>query len=224
MPPKVAPSGYPIDISDTLRLRRRVFENSAATAFIEANMPPIPRPVTTRQIDRVTGLVAVVAMNIPNAITTRQPRVVGRRPILSLTPPSAIEPIIIPISSIDRTIPSAPAAAWLSRPHSRAMPFDAKLIERMSYPSSAFSAIVMPMTMICSRLIGAVAITSLGSILTGGPPLGGALMTRRVSRCFAAGHPLFENDQCRTGVFFRPVVRGPDHRGFRPELDGVSLA
>jgi hypothetical protein len=45
------------------------------------------------------------------------------------------------------------------------MPGDAKLIERMSKPSRAFSAIVTPTTRICSRLIGEVAMTSLGSLL-----------------------------------------------------------
>src|ERR1700722_4526467 len=39
-------------IRDTLRLRRRAFENSAATALIEASIPPIPKPVNTRQTER----------------------------------------------------------------------------------------------------------------------------------------------------------------------------
>ena len=51
-PPAAAPTGYPIDMMATLTSRRRVFENSAATALIAASMPPMPRPVTIRQIER----------------------------------------------------------------------------------------------------------------------------------------------------------------------------
>src|SRR6185503_9681029 len=142
-----------------------LFENSADTAFIDASMPPIPRPVTTRHTESVTGLVEVVAMNMPDAITIRHPSVVGRRPILSLTPPRMIEPSAIPISSIDSTTPS-PAGLI---PHSLAMPGDAKLMERMSKPSSAFNAIVIPITMICIGLIGDRPITSRGwALLLGG--------------------------------------------------------
>ncbi len=43
---------------------------------------------------------------------------VGRRPILSATPPSSSEPIAMPMSSIDNTMPSA----LRSMPHSDAMP------------------------------------------------------------------------------------------------------
>ena len=147
-------------MNDTLRCRRCVFENSAATALIAASIPPIPRPVTTRQIDRSTRPVTVVAISMPVAMTARQPRIVGRRPILSATPPRTIEPIAMPISSIDSTMPRAAR----SMPHSVAMPGEAKLMERMSKPSSAFSAIVIPTTMICRRPMGDCAITSLGSL------------------------------------------------------------
>ena len=71
-----------MDMSDTLKCRRRVLENSAATALIAASIPPMPRPVTTRQIDRSTSPVTVVAMSMPPAMTARHPRIVGRRPIL----------------------------------------------------------------------------------------------------------------------------------------------
>ena len=125
-----------------------------------ASMPPMPRPVTTRQIDRSTRPVTVVAMIMPNDITARHPRIVGRRPILSATPPSTIEPMAMPINSIERTMPSRAR----SMPHSAAMPGEAKLMERMSNPSSAFRAIVTPTTRICSRLIGDWAMTSLGSL------------------------------------------------------------
>ena len=137
-------------MSDTLKCRRCVFENSAATALIAASMPPMPRPVMTRQIERSTSPVTVVAMSMPSDMTARHPRIVGRRPILSATPPSTIEPIAMPMSSIESTMPSAAR----SIPHSVAMPGEAKLMERMSNPSSAFRAIVMPTTPICSRLIG----------------------------------------------------------------------
>ena len=52
-------------MSDTLKWRRRVLENSAETALIAASIPPIPRPVTTRQIERSTSPVTVVAMSMP---------------------------------------------------------------------------------------------------------------------------------------------------------------
>ncbi len=54
-----------------------------------------------------------------------QPSSVGRRPILSATPPSRTEPIAMPISSIDRTTPSAVCAM----PHSCAIPGEAKAID-----------------------------------------------------------------------------------------------
>ena len=66
----------------------------------------MPRPVTTRQIDKTTRPVTVVAMIMPNDITARHPRIVGRRPILSATPPSTIEPMAMPINSIESTMPS----------------------------------------------------------------------------------------------------------------------
>ena len=167
----------------TLKSRRFVLENSAATALIAASIPPMPRPVMMRQIDRSmsresmlapsTKLTAgasapprmplvVVTMNMPSAITTRHPSTVGRRPILSATPPKKIEPNAMPMSSIDSTKPSAAR----SIPHSAAMPGEAKLIERTSNPSSAFKAIVMPTTRICIAVIGFLAIASRGSVVT----------------------------------------------------------
>src|SRR5688572_28337808 len=101
---------------------------------------------------------------MPPAITTRQPRTVGRRPILSATPPRKMEPIAMPISSIDSTMPSAARLM----PHSRMMPGEAKLIDRTSKPSSALSRTVRPTTAICSRLMGELATISLGSTLIGG--------------------------------------------------------
>src|SRR5688572_9619738 len=128
-------------------------------------MPPIPSPVTTRHSERSTRPLTVVAMNMPVAMTTRQPRIVGRRPILSATPPRRTEPIAMPISSIESTMPS-----WArSMPHSAAMPGEAKLIESTSKPSSAFSAMVRPITITWSRLIGEVAMRSRGSVCNGSP-------------------------------------------------------
>ena len=148
-------------MSETLRCRRRVFENSAATALIPASMPPMPSPVTTRQMERATSPLAVVGMTMPTAITTRHPRIVGRRPTLSATPPRIIEPTAMPRSSIDSTIPRAAR----SMPHSCAIPGDAKLIERTSKPSSAFRPTVIATTTIWSGLIAEPATTSRGSLV-----------------------------------------------------------
>ena len=63
---------------------------------------------------------------------------VGRRPILSATPPSSTEPNAMPNSSMESTQPSVA----LSMPQSLAMPGEAKLIDRTSNPSSAFSPTV----------------------------------------------------------------------------------
>ena len=49
-------------------------------------------------------------MYMPIAMTTRQPSTVGRRPILSASPPRKIEPSAMPMSSADSTKPSAPRA------------------------------------------------------------------------------------------------------------------
>ncbi len=125
-----------------------------------ASIPPMPSPVTTRQMDKDMMLVAVVAPTMPAAITARQPRIVGRRPILSATPPTNTDPIAMPMSSIESTTPSAPR----SMPHSFAMPGDAKLMDSTSKPSSAFRQTVIAMTTSCRRLIGEVAMTSRGSL------------------------------------------------------------
>jgi hypothetical protein len=146
---------------ETLRCRRRALENSAATALIAASMPPMPRPVRIRHALSAYSPVTVVAMNMPTAISTRQPRIVGRRPKRSARPPSRTEPMAMPTSSIDSTKPSAAR----SIPHSAAMPGDAKLIERTSNPSSALSATVIATTVICRRLIGDSAMTSRGSAI-----------------------------------------------------------
>ena len=95
-----------------------------------------------RQAESMAMLVAVVAISMPVDITTRQAMTVGLRPMVSATPPSRIEPMAMPMSSIDSTTPSAAR----SMPHSVAMPGDAKLIDSTSNPSSAFRATVMPTT------------------------------------------------------------------------------
>ena len=136
-------------IRDTFKLRRLSLENSAATALIDANMPPMPSPVNTRHTDRSYTPFARVAMTIPNVITTRQPSNVRRRPILSATPPNKIEPKPMPISSIESTIPNAAR----SIPHSRAMPGEAKLIASTSKPSIAFRPMVIATAAIWATLM-----------------------------------------------------------------------
>src|SRR5205823_347151 len=75
---------------------------------------------------------------MPIAIATRHPRMVGRRPSLSATPPSRSDPSAMPSNSMERTQPSVA----LSMPQSFAMPGEAKLIDRTSNPSRAFSPTV----------------------------------------------------------------------------------
>src|SRR6266853_4548467 len=106
-PPNPPPSGYPITIMEMQRARHLVLENSATTALVQDSIPPIPRPVNTRQMASCPGLEAVVARIIPVTITTRHPNKVGRRTILSASPPRKTEPNAIQISSLDNTIPSA---------------------------------------------------------------------------------------------------------------------
>src|SRR5688572_20417075 len=106
-PPMPPPIGYPMTMSEMQRLRHFLFENSATTALVQESMPPMPRPVMMRQMDSWTGLPAVVAMNMPKAIVTRHPSSVGRRPMRSASPPKNTEPTAMPISSIERTMPSA---------------------------------------------------------------------------------------------------------------------
>lgn len=132
------------------RLRRRALENSAATALVAASIPPIPRPVSTRQTDKVVTFCAVVAINMPTVITTKQASIVGRLPMRSARFPSRIEPMAMPMSSIDRTKPSAAR----SMPQSLAMPGEAKLIARTSKPSSPFSPTVVATAAICNRDMG----------------------------------------------------------------------
>ena len=114
----------------------------------------------TRQIDSGTRPVVVVAMNMPPAMTARQPSIVGRRPTRSASPPSSTEPRAMPISSIDSTMPSAAR----SMPHSAMIPGEAKLIDSTSNPSSALRPMVMPTTATCSRLIGEREMMSRGSV------------------------------------------------------------
>jgi hypothetical protein len=125
-----------------------------------ASTPPMPKPVSTRHNDRSMTPRDVVAMNIPAVITTRQPRIVGRRPILSATPPRNTEPIAMPMSSIDSTIPRAPRSMC----HSEAIPGEANAMESTSNPSNAFSPMVIATTMTCRTLIGQADIVARGSM------------------------------------------------------------
>ena len=127
------------------RLRR--FDSSAATALIAASMPPMPSPVTKRQIDRPCGLLAEVAMIMPAVMISRHASVVRRRPITSVIPPRISDPPIMPHSSIDRTTPSASRLTC----HSAEMPGAAKALASTSKPSSALSPMVMITAAHCRR-------------------------------------------------------------------------
>ena len=65
-PPTTPPSGCPMAISEIHRCRRRRLENSAVRAVIAVSNPPIPRPVTMRQKDKLPiGVIAVDAAYSP---------------------------------------------------------------------------------------------------------------------------------------------------------------
>ncbi len=102
---------------------------------------------------------AVDARNMPQVITTRQVRIVGRRPNRSAAPPSSTEPSAMPTSSAERMTPSAAR----STPHSAAIPGDAKLIASTSKPSSAFKPMHKATATICSLPIGEFSRISRGS-------------------------------------------------------------
>src|SRR4051812_27438350 len=104
------------------RLRHFLLENSATTALVQESIPPIPKPVTRRQIDNCTGLPDVVAPSMPAIITVMHAKSVGRLPILSARPPRSTDPKPMPINSIESTTPSAAGAT----PHSLAIPELAK--------------------------------------------------------------------------------------------------
>ena len=119
-------------------------------ALIVASMPPIPSPVINLTTNRELTLLVIDAESIPSAITTRQPRIMGRRPSLSATVPRITEPIDIPRSSMASTRPR-PA---LEIPHSAAIPGAEKLMASTSKPSSAFNATHNTTAATCRRLIG----------------------------------------------------------------------
>ena len=110
----------------------------------------MPTPVTKRVANSALTLVACEARYMPEAMTTRQPRMIGRRPRLSAMLPRTTEPAVIPMSSIASTMPRAPREI----PHSAAMPGAAKLIASTSKPSRALSAMHKMTAAICRRVIG----------------------------------------------------------------------
>src|SRR5215469_12013804 len=140
------------------KLRQRRLEISAATALIAARVPPMPRPVRSRQGRSAATPRAADAPNIPAAMATTQPIIVGRRPTLSATPPRRSDPSAIPNSSIESTQPSVPR----SMPQSFAMPGDAKLIDRTSNPSSAFNPTVTSTAAHCATPIAPSSMRAFG--------------------------------------------------------------
>src|SRR5215472_9393162 len=96
----------------------------------------------------------------------RQPRMVGRRPTLSATPPSSSDPAAIPNSSMERTQPRVA----LSIPQSRAMPGEAKLIDSTSKPSSAFSPTVTSTASHCALRMAPSSMIDFGSLRVMFPP------------------------------------------------------
>src|SRR3989440_10271174 len=110
---------------------------------------------------------------MPIAIATSLPRMVGRRPSLSATPPSRSDPSAIPSNSMERTQPSVA----LSMPQSFAMPGEAKLIDSTSNPSRAFSPTVTSTASHWPTRMAPSSIMDFGSLPVMSPPvLGDAVL------------------------------------------------
>src|SRR6516165_611118 len=104
---------------------------------------------------------------MPSVIAIRQPRMVGRRPTLSATPPSSSEPAAMPSNSMERTQPSVA----LSMLQSLAMPGEAKLIDRTSKPSSALRPTVTSTATHCAVPMAPSSMMDFGSLPVMFPPV-----------------------------------------------------
>ena len=123
-------------------------------------MPPMPMPVTNRNANSAGTVYECAAPNMPSAMATRHPRIIGRRPILSATPPSTTEPMAMPSNSVDSTQPRVA----LSTPQSLAIPGAAKLIDRTSKPSMALRPTVTITTAHCQTRMAPSSMIDLGSV------------------------------------------------------------
>ena len=109
-------------------------------------------------VSSVTAL-AAWARYMPAAMTTRQNSMAGLRPSRSATPPISTEPKPMPISSAERTTPSASRGT----PHSWVMPGAANALDSTSNPSSALSATIKATTIHCRALMGLSSMMMRGS-------------------------------------------------------------
>lgn len=146
----MTPTGKPPAIRMTDKSRYLLLENSAVMASVLASMPPMPRPVYKRYTDMLTMPVAWAAKNMPVDITTKQSIIVGLRPMRSARLPRKMEPTAMPISSMESTMPSSARSA----PQSVEIPGEAKLMDKISKPSKAFSITQIATAKICAVLIG----------------------------------------------------------------------
>ena len=80
----------------TARPRRGRLAYSEEMTFVPTRIPPMPRPVTTRQIPSSQALLAVAERNRPAALTTTASIVMLRRPMRSATGPRVREPTAMP--------------------------------------------------------------------------------------------------------------------------------
>ena len=78
--------------------RQRLEEYSLAITLVQASMPPIPRPVTTRQIPSSTAECAREASSMPAVARPTEIRTMGRRPMTSAKGARPSEPMAMPTS------------------------------------------------------------------------------------------------------------------------------
>src|SRR5437879_3425300 len=126
---------------------------------------------------------------MPTAIATRHARMVGRRPALSATPPRRSDPSAMPSNSMERTQPSVA----LSMPQSFAIPGEAKLIDRTSNPSRAFSPMVTSTASHCPARMVPSSMMDFGALPVMFPPVLGdaVLFVNAGQQLDQLGHFLF---------------------------------
>src|SRR5699024_7930319 len=106
-----------------------LLENSETSTVMQAKMPPMPRPVTTRHRAKTMAEPAVAESARPAMLRTRDRSRTLRRPILSATGPKMSAPSAMPtrpeLSSIPSWLPLSPNSFWTG--------LAVKAIARISY-------------------------------------------------------------------------------------------
>ncbi len=98
------------------RPRHRAEEYSLAMTVVQASTPPMPRPVSTRQVPSCHADPAVADSAIPAVASATDRRMSGRRPIRSATGARVIAPTAMPINPALRSTPIAEPPSAKSAP------------------------------------------------------------------------------------------------------------